>query len=241
LVEDRISRWLKDEAGGQLPDRVLGATFERTRMVRQQPVSFAWRQSPMTRPIPALIALGAAAIVIALGATILMAPSRQDLGIAVQSASASVVIEQPEGITAATADLSLEIGDFTRPSPQPPLPSPRVFETGSWTGPIEVATAGRTLSGSLRLDSNHELEYSRTGPSVNHAWGSLTGEIDSVPCTGSVAYSFYRDGLTGGTLFLRCADGSTLGGELPSVAITSSGGDSWRLTMRVEGSYETGR
>jgi hypothetical protein len=35
-LDDRISRWLEAEAPGQMPDRVLRATFERTRKTRQQ-------------------------------------------------------------------------------------------------------------------------------------------------------------------------------------------------------------
>ena len=63
-AEDRIADWLEEEAAGSLPDRVLDATFERTRGTRQARRS-AWRPFPMTRPIPTLIAVGAAVVVIA--------------------------------------------------------------------------------------------------------------------------------------------------------------------------------
>jgi len=65
-AEDRIALWLEEEANGALPDRVLDATFDRTRTLRQARRS-AWRPFPMSRPIPALVAVGAAAIIIVAG------------------------------------------------------------------------------------------------------------------------------------------------------------------------------
>ncbi len=63
-AEDRIADWLEEEAAGSLPDRALDATFERTRSLRQARRS-AWRPFTMSRPIHALIAVGAAAVIIA--------------------------------------------------------------------------------------------------------------------------------------------------------------------------------
>ena len=61
-LDDRISRWLEAEAPMQLPDRVLRATFERTRGTRQQG---GWqtvlRRTQMNRLI---FALGGAAAVL---------------------------------------------------------------------------------------------------------------------------------------------------------------------------------
>ncbi len=65
-AEDRIALWLEEGAVGALPDRVLDATFDRTHTLRQARRS-AWRPFPMSRPIPALIAVGAAAIIIVAG------------------------------------------------------------------------------------------------------------------------------------------------------------------------------
>jgi Tol biopolymer transport system component len=75
-VEERISLWLEDEAAGRLPDHVLDATFDRTRAIRHRPGPSAWRPFTMSRPISALIAFGAAAIVIVAGAAMLR-PSSQ--------------------------------------------------------------------------------------------------------------------------------------------------------------------
>jgi hypothetical protein len=65
-TEERISQWLEEAAVGQLPDRVLEASFEATRGMRQARAS-AWRPFTMSRPIPVMVAVGAAAIVIAAG------------------------------------------------------------------------------------------------------------------------------------------------------------------------------
>jgi hypothetical protein len=69
-TEERISLWLEEEAQGPLPDRVLEASFERTRGSRQVRAS-AWRPSKMTRPIPAFVAVGAAAILLVIGVSFL--------------------------------------------------------------------------------------------------------------------------------------------------------------------------
>jgi hypothetical protein len=235
-AEDRISLWLEEEAEGQLPDRVLDATFERTRELRQSPGTFGWRPFPMTTRIAPLIAAGATVIVVVIGAAMLLSPTRLGLNIALPAAGPNVATNPSEDVMDATADLDLAFGEFGPPLPEPPVPRPRVFETGFWAGPIEVATSDHTITGELRLDSNHELEYSPTGPPVNHAWGSLTGRVDGVSCTGSLAYSFYRDGPVGGTIFLRCGNGSYLGGELTSVAIALVD-TSWRLTAHMDGVY----
>ena len=62
-LDDKISRWLEAEAPIQLPDRVLGATFERTRTTRQQG---GWRtllgRTHMNRSV---LALGGGAVVVA--------------------------------------------------------------------------------------------------------------------------------------------------------------------------------
>src|SRR5258705_6027176 len=70
-VDERISAWLLEEAPDQLPDRVLHATFERTRVSRRRRAFLGWR-SPMNRITPTAFAVGAAAIlVIAVGVALL--------------------------------------------------------------------------------------------------------------------------------------------------------------------------
>ncbi len=60
--DELIGRWLKDAADPRLPQRVLDATFERTRKSRQQ---IAWRAMPWRTWIPRSIpALGGAAVLV---------------------------------------------------------------------------------------------------------------------------------------------------------------------------------
>jgi hypothetical protein len=60
--EDSIGRWLEETAPNRLPQRVLAATFERTRRTRQDP---AWRGVLRTPQIPRFIpALGGAAVLV---------------------------------------------------------------------------------------------------------------------------------------------------------------------------------
>jgi Tol biopolymer transport system component len=63
-VDERISEWLLEEAPDQLPDRVLQATFERTRPGRRRRPFLGWRLIPMRSRTSAAIAVGAAAIVL---------------------------------------------------------------------------------------------------------------------------------------------------------------------------------
>lgn len=63
-VEARISRWLRDEAPGDLPTRVLDATFERTRALPQEPrwgrVNILRRRAPLL--LAAALAVSASAV-----------------------------------------------------------------------------------------------------------------------------------------------------------------------------------
>ena len=53
-----------------------------------------------------------------------------------------------------------------------------------------------------------------TGPSAAHAWGTAKAVLDGTTCKGSYGCSHYYDPReVGGSLNLRCADGSVLGGK----------------------------
>ena len=62
-ADERIREWLTEEAPDQLPDRVLRATFDRTRPSRQRRTLLSWRPILMNTKIGA-VAVGAAAIVL---------------------------------------------------------------------------------------------------------------------------------------------------------------------------------
>ena len=106
-VEERISLWLEEEAAGQIPDYVLDATFDRTRAIRHRPGPSAWRPFTMTRPVPALIAVGAAAIVIAIGASVLRPSSPSNV---VGNSGSPVVTPSPTAVSTPTVAPSTRSG-----------------------------------------------------------------------------------------------------------------------------------
>ena len=63
-VDERISVWLHEEAPDQLPNRVLQATFERTRPTRQRRNAPWVEEFPIIRVSPAAIAVGATAMAV---------------------------------------------------------------------------------------------------------------------------------------------------------------------------------
>jgi hypothetical protein len=64
-IEGRIAQWMEErEVGTHFPDRLLSATFEKTRE-RRQARSLRWRTFPMLRSLTSLAAAGAAAVVLA--------------------------------------------------------------------------------------------------------------------------------------------------------------------------------
>jgi Tol biopolymer transport system component len=101
-VDERISAWLLDEAPEHLPDRAMQATFARTSVSRQRRPYPGWRQLKMVRGTPIAIAVGAAAITIAVvGATLL-------------SRSTAVVGDHSPGLMTPTA--SAPASSSTQPS-----------------------------------------------------------------------------------------------------------------------------
>jgi Tol biopolymer transport system component len=79
-AEERISTWLAEVAPKRLPDGVLEAAFERTRAGTQRRGVRGWRNLAMLRLTPAVVAAGAAAIVLAVIGAVLIAPSTQPTG-----------------------------------------------------------------------------------------------------------------------------------------------------------------
>lgn len=79
-VEERIALWFEEEAVGHLPDQVLEATFDRTRAIRRRPGPSTWRPFTMPRTAQALVAVGAAAIVLVVGVSILRPTPRDQVG-----------------------------------------------------------------------------------------------------------------------------------------------------------------
>ena len=98
-LDERISDWLEAEAPRKMPDRVLHATFERTRQSRQQG---GWRaflgRSSMPRFLPAM---GSAAVIVVVAALALNFYANQRPGIG--TASPTPPISSPEPTATASA------------------------------------------------------------------------------------------------------------------------------------------
>ena len=112
-TEERISRWLEEEAIGPLPDRVLDAALETTRGMSQvrAPV---WRSFTMPRTISALIAVGAAVIIVAAGVIYLRPGSGSDVGGA-PVASATPAVAGTITLTDTSCEWESNPGTLSRP------------------------------------------------------------------------------------------------------------------------------
>ncbi len=135
-LDDRISRWLEAESPMQLPDRVLRATFERTRGTRQQG---GWqavlRRTQMNR---LLFALGGAAAVLVVAVMALGPYGTRTGGVGGQpslspsaSPSASPTARPPTATPRSDPDGVLRPGTYTAH----PLPPPDDSLTLTFTVP----------------------------------------------------------------------------------------------------------
>jgi Tol biopolymer transport system component len=97
-VEERISTWLSDVAPERLPDGVLQATFEQTRANPQRRRARGRRALRMLRMTPTLVAVGAAAILIAVVGAVLLPRSNPSVG-ATPSPSATAAPSSSDSIT----------------------------------------------------------------------------------------------------------------------------------------------
>ncbi|HSK94779.1 MAG TPA: hypothetical protein VLA76_12090 [Candidatus Angelobacter sp.] len=93
-LDERISEWLEAEAPGQMPDRVLRATFERTRKSRQRG---GWRAIPGRLSVPKFLsALGSAAVVVVVAALALNLYANQQTGTGTATPTPSAAAASPE-------------------------------------------------------------------------------------------------------------------------------------------------
>ena len=69
--DSTITRWFEDVAPARMPDRVLDATFERTRQSRQD---IDWRARLQTLPRSVAALGGAAALLVAVALALVLRP-----------------------------------------------------------------------------------------------------------------------------------------------------------------------
>lgn len=130
-LEQTISRWLEGEAPMQLPDRVLRATFERTRKTKQQASWQALLRRLQVNRIFAALAGVAAVVVIALVAV-------------------GLYFNQPPGIGGGPATPTQAPSPTAQPTPEPSLtatPEPTsTRDTGLPVGPFDFEDQGMGMS-----------------------------------------------------------------------------------------------
>ena len=88
-------------------------------------------------------------------------------------------------------------------------------------GTIAVEARGRR-TGTARLKTSASYVFTDRGAAVAHQWGTAAVTLDGRSCTGAFGLSSYADsGEGGGSLHLRCDDGSVVGAAIRVSATTS--------------------
>ena len=181
-AEDRITLWLEEEAVGQLPDRVLDATFERTRGLRQRPGPSAWRSIVMSRPIQSVIAVGAAVILLVVGLSFLRPGADQSAvgGISPTPTPTSTPTATPVDVTP------------TEPSPVPP-PAPETVFTSDRFGYSLRYPAGWTAT---PANGEWTLAADPKNPGTEHSDHFIDERLAGNLQTFMTAWSAPLDGMT---------------------------------------------
>lgn len=112
-LDNRISRWLEAEAPTQLPDRVLRATFERTRRTRQEA---SWQQVLRRLQMNRMIfGLGGAAVVV-LAAVLALGLYFNSPGVGTPPSPSPTIAPSPDPTSARTStpDAGLPLGPLTK-------------------------------------------------------------------------------------------------------------------------------
>jgi hypothetical protein len=181
-VEERISLWLEEEAAGQLPDRVLDASFERTRGLRQRPGPSVWRSIIMSRPIPSLIAIGAAVILLVVGVSFLRPGAGQG-----QVGGISPTPTPTSTPTATPVDLTP-----TEPSPVPPPAPDTLFTSDRFGYSLRYPTGWTATPASGAWTLAADRGEALTGNSDHFVDERLAGNLQ----TFMTAWSVPLDGMT---------------------------------------------
>lgn len=166
-TEQRISAWLEEEAVNHLPDRVLRATFEQTRELRQVRPS-RWAMFPTLRSVAMFAATGAAAVVLVVfGLAFFKALPATGPG---PAATATTTAPPPTPTVTATPTVPpTESADpSSTPSPSPSLdPSdPRARFVGVWISTSDRDGGTQTMTVEAALDASVDIVVTDTVASV---------------------------------------------------------------------------
>ena len=154
--DDRISRWLEAEAPTQLPDRVLRATFERTRRTRQKG---GWRallgRWDVNRLVLGLGGAAVAVVIAALALGVYVNNPRPGVGGPATAPAAS-----PSATASSEASPTAQ-PTVTRPTatPEPPDPTPAALPEGPFVLVYEMLFGVRTTV-TIPAPDWHGMQYS---------------------------------------------------------------------------------
>ena len=136
-LDEKISTWLEAEAPGQLPDRVLSATFERTRTSGQH---VGWRRFPWSLPINAFASAVTVTAVVVI-AVMAVGVYLNQPGIGGRPGSVASASPSPSAAPETTQPAPTESASAETPTPEPTAePTPTQEPTAEPTAePPEVS------------------------------------------------------------------------------------------------------
>jgi hypothetical protein len=168
--------------------------------------------------------LTGAVLVLLLAGTAAVTAAQDDEAPGVVDASGSMVVDYHSNERATRPGSVLEEAQNTR-----------------YSGSIEVELPDRKLTGTVRLNFSWAAQFEGDQALIFHNWGQVFATFDEANCEGVFAWSFYREPhVTGGSLNLRCDDGSLLAAAA-GVERDEDTGDGYRMFISLEdGAYVAG-
>jgi hypothetical protein len=110
---------------------------------------------------------------------------------------------------------------------------------GQTSGTITLE-ADDTHTGTVQMNGSSSHLGTAPPPMVHHVWGTVDAVIDDVPCTGTYGWTYFDDPPeTGGSLHLRCEDGTVLAARttVASIDQPDPGVGTWRFTVNLDDGF----
>lgn len=137
-----------------------------------------------------------------------------------------------------TGSMVLELQDTQRQGQA--LSDQAEYRGEDWKGTITVEASG-DHTGAARLKGSGSYVLNDSGPLVAHMWGTAEVTFDGQTCTGTYGYSSYRDSDEGGgSMHLRCDEGSVLGATMTAKGVeppSDDGSRDWTITLALTKGY----
>lgn len=178
-----------------------------------------------TRWRPSLLAVGGGVAGVLVSVTAMVAT--QDDTAAVVEASGAMIAEHRSSVAADRPHSTATWED----------------KNAKFSGPIHVHLPDRQLIGFAELTFSFAANLDDDAVWITHSWGQVHATFDSTSCDGPITWSFYREPHeTGGSMSLRCSDGSLLAATLLMERYEDETADhNFRVFFTLEdGSYVAG-